>query len=103
LALSLDAVKVVRNDLSDCDVEFVAKKQKAVSGKQKADYETTGLQDDGTTGLLTNERADGKPEVPHTESALREGGALNAAWGRATRVFGAAFVRAASTDLVEKS
>src|ERR1041385_9004796 len=104
MALSLDAVRVVRNDLSDCDLEFVAKKQRAVKG-------TTGQQDNGTTELLeqsikcaqTNAAAQEIAEISGRQHATEESGAFGTAWGRATRVFGAAFARNSSVELVEKS
>jgi hypothetical protein len=97
LALSLDQVKVIRNDLSDCDVEFVAKKQLAERSapdrpKQKAEVGKW------ETGPSEPQEQSSSPELTAEAS-----GVFGAAWGRATRVFGAAFVRTPSTDLVEKS
>jgi hypothetical protein len=101
LALSLDQVKVVRNDLSDCDVEFVAKKQKTEMSKPDRPKQKL---DNGTTGLQDEESVESREQNPEISGAgvAGETSLSNSAWGRATaRLFGASFVR--SANLVEKS
>ena len=106
LPLSLDAVRVVRNDLSDCDLEFVTKKGEGTNG-------TTGQRDNTEkaeirkqklgNGNWENGAVGTQEQLSSGKATTEESGAFGAAWGRATRAFGAAFVRNESAELVEKT
>jgi hypothetical protein len=104
LALSLDHVRVVRNDLSDCDVEIVPSRQsKEKDTTELQDYRTTGLEGSRTTERQDNRttgQQDNRGEVDDAPVGRID---RMTAWGRATRLFSSSFMRSGTEETVVES
>ena len=94
LSLSLDEVTVMRNDLSDCDVEIVPAKRAVAATKREAlgagGSVERALDGREMAAPLCGQRSEVGGQKSDGENGERGNGGLVVAWGRATsRLFGA--------------